>query len=91
MANCRAYSGPIDNRQICGHAEEAANRAVKKTFAILGVNIDDPKEVENFRKSLRFTDEIRKAYDVGRFAFVAAFVGAFVASVWAVIRTKWSG
>jgi hypothetical protein len=35
-------------------SQEAADRAVKKVFAILGVNIDEPKEVEDFREDLRF-------------------------------------
>jgi hypothetical protein len=33
---------------------EIADRAVRKTFAILGVNIDNPESVEEFRQDLRF-------------------------------------
>ena len=38
----------------CPHAAEAADTAVKKVFAILGVDVDVPKEVEQFRENLRF-------------------------------------
>ena len=34
--------------------QEAADRAVKKVFAILGVDVDKPDSVEEFREDLRF-------------------------------------
>ena len=34
----------------CPHVAEAADTAVKKVFAILGVDVDVPKEVEQFRE-----------------------------------------
>ena len=37
----------------CPHVAEAADTAVKKVFAILGVDVDVPKEVEQFRENLR--------------------------------------
>ena len=44
----------------CKHANESAEAAVKKVFAILGINVDVPKEVEDFRRDLRFTGDLRK-------------------------------
>jgi len=57
----------------CESADRAASAAVKKTFAILGVNIDEPCEVRDFQESLRFGDKLRKAADKG-FLFVVAAV-----------------
>lgn len=83
---------PEDRRKTCYHAEQAAEKAsekaVKKTFAILGVDIDNPREVEEFRISLRFGDQLRRAYDKGRLAFVAAFAVALCAALWVGIKTK---
>ena len=40
---------PCDN-PTC---QDAADRAVKKVFAILGVDVDKPESVEEFREDLR--------------------------------------
>ena len=45
----------------CDLADQAAKDAVKQVFAILGVDINNPKDVEEFRMSLRFSDELRIA------------------------------
>ena len=45
--------------------QDAADRAVKKVFAILGVDIDKPESVEEFREDLRFGRKLRKASDHG--------------------------
>jgi hypothetical protein len=47
------------------NCQEAADRAVKKVFAILGVDVDKPESVENFREDLRFGRKLRKAADHG--------------------------
>lgn len=62
-------------------AAEAAEHAVKKVFAILGVDIDRPESVEEFREDLRFGKRLRKASDHGMmviFALIAAGLGAAV-------------
>jgi O-acetyl-ADP-ribose deacetylase (regulator of RNase III) len=53
------------NIDECPHAQESADRAVKKVFAILGVDIDDPEKVEEFRMDLRFGRSMRRAADRG--------------------------
>jgi len=45
--------------EYCPHIKEAADEAVKKVFAILGVDVDVPKEVEQFRENLRFSANMR--------------------------------
>jgi hypothetical protein len=67
------------NRPECS---EIADRAVKKTFAILGVNIDNPESVEEFRQDLRFGKRLRKIADHGTLAFFAAIAVAIVAALW---------
>jgi hypothetical protein len=56
--------------------QEAADLAVKRVFAILGVDIDHPESVEEFREDLRFGRKMRKVVDHGFFAFVGFFVVA---------------
>ena len=84
------YRGP-DRRTRCEHADDAAEKAVKKTFAILGVDIDRPEQIREFQDSLRFGDRLRKAADKGLFAFIVGLMGIFVAALWAGFKLKVSG
>lgn len=54
----------------CPKAREVADEAVRKVFAILGVDIDDPEKVEEFRMDLRFGRSMRRATDKGIIAVV---------------------
>lgn len=72
-------------------AAQAAKAAVRETFAILGVDIDSPAEVEEFRKSLRFGDTLRKAADKGVLALVVVITGMGAAALWAGVLTKVKG
>jgi hypothetical protein len=71
--------------------QEAADRAVKKVFAILGVDIDKPESVEEFREDLRFGKRMRKAADHGFLALVGLFVVGLGAIIWAGIMAKLGG
>ena len=66
----------------CPHVQEhlalAADLAVKRVFAILGVDIDVPKDVENFRQILRFSDTMRKATTRGSVALIGMLFTAIV-------------
>ena len=84
------YKGP-ERRTRCDHADEAAEKAVKKTFAILGVDIDQPKEVREFQESLRFGDKLRKAADKGTLAFIVAFATLIGAAMWAGFKLSIAG
>lgn len=75
----------------CPHAQESAELAVKKVFAILGVDIDVPKEVEEFRENLRFGATMRRASDRGMLAIVGAVAVALMAALWAGIVSKVGG
>lgn len=78
-----------DERVQCAYSErmseDAAEHAVKKVFAILGVDIDRPESVEEFREDLRFGRKMRKVADHGFLAFFGVVAAAFAAAVWAGI------
>lgn len=71
--------------------QEAADRAVKKVFAILGVDIERPESVEEFREDLRFGKRMRKAADHGFLALIGLIVVGLGAAIWAGIVSKVSG
>ena len=71
--------------EFCPHVKEAADAAVKRVFAILGVDVDVPKEVEQFRENLRFGASMRRAADKGMLAIIGAIAVAGLAALWAGI------
>lgn len=75
----------------CPHAAEAADTAVKKVFAILGVDVDVPKEVEQFRENLRFGASMRRAADNGMLAIIGAIAVGALAALWAGVVSKIGG
>lgn len=82
MANNCGVPGQDDE---CKFAEQSAEKAVRKTFAILGVNLDEPREVKAFQQSLNFGDTLRRIADKSMLAFIVALVislaGAFIYGV----------
>lgn len=74
--------------QYCPHVKEAADEAVKKVFAILGVDIEVPREVEQFRENLRFGASMRRAADKGMLAIIGAIAVGALAALWAGIVSK---
>lgn len=62
----------------CHLAEDAshaaADAAVSKVFAILGVDLGDPAAVEEFRKDLRVAGSLRRAVDKSMMAAFVAIV-----------------
>jgi len=73
------------------HAEKAADRAVRNVFAILGVDIDRPESIEEFREDLRFGKRMRKAADHGWLVFVGLVAMAVGAVMWAGILARLGG
>ena len=66
-------------------SEEAARRAVKKVFAILGVDIDNPKEVEEFRMDLHFAADMRQYTKRGFMVFFTAIIGLAATAAWVFV------
>jgi len=69
-------------------AEKAADHAVKKVFAILGVDVAKPESVEEFREDLRFGKKMRRMADHGQLAMVGVFVLGICWAVWEGIKAK---
>lgn len=72
-------------------ADTAAKQAVREVFTLLGVDVDQPAQVEEFRKSLRFSDELRKMADKGKMAIAASLFTAITIAIWVGIKTKLGG
>lgn len=77
--------------EFCPHASRAADLAVKKVFAILGVDVDDPKEVEEFRVNLRFIASMRKIADHSLLVFCGVIAVGLAAAVWTGITSRITG
>lgn len=91
LQNRRKGTCDADYDQHCRFADKAAKRAVKDTFAILGVNVDDPASVESFREDLRFGKRLRKFADRSTMALAVAVTMALVSALWIGIYTKFRG
>ena len=71
--------------------DEAVEKAVKKTFAILGVDVDKPESVEEFREDLRFGKAMRKYASHGFMAFIAVVFAGAAVSIWYGIVHRMNG
>lgn len=72
----------------CREPEAAADQAVRKVFAILGVDVDKPEQIEEFRDDLRFGRIMRKAASRGLIAFVTVLAGGLALAIYAGIKMK---
>lgn len=69
-------------------ADKAATIAVRRAFAHIGVDVDDPADMQRFRDDLRFGGVFRDAATKGFFAIVAAICGGLGLSLWLVLKEK---
>ena len=69
----------------CQKPQEAAKYAVKHMFEILGVDVDDPKQVENFRKGLRFGEEMLAMTSKGKIAIMMSTIALVTTYIWVKI------
>ena len=72
----------------CEFADAAAERAVKKTFAILGVDVEKVEQVRDFQSSLRFSEGLRKMVFYGSMIVIGIAAGALVTALWAGIKVS---
>lgn len=79
-----------DSPSGCKYAEEisreSADAAVKKVFAILGVDIGKPESVESFRDDLRFGAKLHKIANHGTMAFIGVIAGAMAVLIWESLK-----
>ncbi len=69
-------------------ANEAAVIAVRQAFCHLGVDVDKPSELQQFRDDLRFGGVFRNAVTRGFFAILAAVAGGIGLSVWLAFKER---
>jgi DNA helicase IV len=79
------------HRERCQYAEDAADRAVEKTFARLGVDVNNPSELKKFQDSLRFGEKLLNMADKGIIAAIVTGVGMLMAALFLGIKTKIMG
>ena len=72
-------------------ANSAAKIAVQNVFAILGVDIDDPRQVEEFRQDLRFGGRLRRAADKGFMMSLGVGICIVLITAWTSISAKFWG
>ena len=71
--------------------DEVMEKAVKKVFYVLGVDVDNPREVEEFRKDLRFSGSLRGMANKGAMVFWLGVVAAIAGALWLGIVAKIKG
>jgi hypothetical protein len=84
-------SGGCQQTENCPHIELAADRAVKRVFATIGVDVENPESIEQFREDLRFGKKLRRASDHGLLAIITLIVAGIVSVVWEGILSKIGG
>lgn len=72
----------------CKYSKRAAREAVKETFAILGIDVNDPKQVSEFQQDLRFGRSMRCLANKGLMAAFVAICVSMVAALWVGIASK---
>lgn len=70
--------------------QAAADLAVKKTFAILGVDVEKPESVEEFRADLRFGRTLRRAADKSFLTMVALVTTGLVVALWSGVVSRFT-
>ncbi len=69
-------------------ARDAAKCAVQNVFAILGVDVDDPRQVEEFRQDLRFGGKLRRAADRGFIMAVGVGLSVILFAAYSTVSAK---
>ncbi len=91
MNECNLKRRSTDGDDSCPFVAKAADQAVKKVFAIVGVDIDKPESVESFREDLRFGRKLRKAADHGSLVLTALLISGMVYAMWDGLKTAIRG
>lgn len=71
--------------------QAAAKEGVRQTFAMFGVDVDDPKEVEEFRRDLRFGGSMRRLADKSMASFVIVITVGLAGALLLGLKAKLLG
>ena len=72
-------------------ANDAADKAVRKTFAIMGVNVDDPRQLEDFRRDVRFAGDLRSYAGRSMLTLTSVCIGGLLIALWTGVKVKLGG
>lgn len=72
-------------------SREAATNAVRDVFDKLGVDVDDPRSLEEFRDGLRFGQKLNKRADYAVLAIIGVIAVGVAAALWQGIIVKIKG
>ncbi|KOR29258.1 hypothetical protein TI05_15440 [Achromatium sp. WMS3] len=67
---------------------ECKHEASKEFFYIIGIDVENPSEIEEFRKDLRFSREMRTVATRGLLAATGFIVTAALALLWSYITSR---
>lgn len=67
-------------------ADKAITTAVSTAFGHLGVDVNNPHELQEFREEIRWGGYMRAAFTKGMIAFLLAICGAMGLSFWVAIK-----
>lgn len=80
----------LTEREVEVRIEKAVTQAVAlaihDVFSLLGVNVDDPIDLQRFRDDLRFGGVFRNAATKGFMALIAAICGGIGLSLWMALK-----
>lgn len=80
----------LAEHEIEARIEKAVNQAVAlaihDVFALLGVDVNDPIDLQRFRDDLRFGGVFRNAATKGFMALIAAICGGIGLSLWMALK-----
>lgn len=65
---------------------QAVTKAIHDVFALLGVDVNDPIDMQRFRDDLRFGGVFRSAATKGFMALIAAICGGIGLSLWMALK-----
>lgn len=68
--------------------DEAMDRAVHRVFSDLGVDVDDPADLQRFRDNQQFGGVFRQAVEKSFYAVLATIAGAIGVAVVVVFKEK---
>lgn len=72
----------------CTKPDEAAHKAVKQVFGIMGINVDEPREIERFREGLRFGESLHKMANKSVMTAVVMITSALVIATFIGLAVK---
>jgi len=90
-APCTPHACPHSDNEAERIAALAADGAVEKTFALLGVNVASAADVEAFRQDLRFAGHLRRHTDKAVGGVVTALALGILALIYGGAQLLISG